>query len=124
MTYEDNVIKQQDIITLNYLTDIIYKYNVKKGWWDNPREFGTSIALIHSELSEALEGDRKETMDNHLPHRKTVEVELADAFIRLFDLCGRLNLDIGGAIAEKFEYNKHRADHKKENRETQGGKKY
>lgn len=124
MSYEDNVIKQQDIITLNYLTDIIYKYNVKKGWWDNPREFGTSIALIHSELSEALEGDRKETMDNHLPHRKTVEVELADAFIRLFDLCGRLNLDIGGAIAEKFEYNKHRADHKKENRETQGGKKY
>ena len=119
MSYEDNVIKQQDIITLNYLTDIIYKYNVKKGWWDNPREFGTSIALIHSELSEALEGDRKETMDNHLPHRKTVEVELADAFIRLFDLCGRLNLDIGGAIAEKFEYNKHRADHKKENRETQ-----
>jgi NTP pyrophosphatase (non-canonical NTP hydrolase) len=124
LSYEDNVIKQQDIITLNYLTDIIYKYNVKKGWWDNPREFGTSIALIHSELSEALEGDRKETMDNHLPHRKTVEVELADAFIRLFDLCGRLNLDIGGAIAEKFEYNKHRADHKKENRETQGGKKY
>ena len=109
---------------LNNLRDTIYAYNCEKGWWDNPREIGTCIALIHSELSEALEGDRKDLMDEHLPNRKSIEVELADAMIRIFDLCGYLNLDIGGALADKFEYNKSRADHERENRESEGGKKY
>lgn len=31
---------------------------VKHGFWDPPLNFGTAIALIHSELSEALEEER------------------------------------------------------------------
>lgn len=80
------------------------------------------LALIHSEVSEALEGARKDKQDEHLPHRKSVEVELADAVIRIMDLAGALGLDIGAAIAEKMAYNAQRADHKPEARAAAGGK--
>lgn len=82
------------------------------------------IALIHSEISEALEGLRKDKQDDHLPHRKSIEVELADAVIRIGDLCGALGLDLGGAIAEKMAYNAKRADHKPANRFAAGGKSF
>ena len=82
------------------------------------------IALIHSEISEALEADRKDLMDDKLPNRKGLEVELADAIIRIADLAGKLKLDLGGAIIEKLEYNSTREDHKLENREKEHGKKY
>jgi NTP pyrophosphatase (non-canonical NTP hydrolase) len=78
--------------------------------------------LIHSEVSEALEGVRKDTADTHLPHRKAVEVELADAMIRIFDLAGQMDLDLAGAILEKLAYNQQRADHKPEARNAIGGK--
>lgn len=86
--------------------------------------FPTRIALCHSELSEALEGDRKNLMDDHLPHRKMAEVELADAAIRIFDLAGAMGYDLGSAIAEKLAYNAQRADHKQEARQAAGGKAY
>lgn len=82
------------------------------------------LALIHSEISEALEGVRKGKQDDHLPHRPSVEVELADALIRIFDLAGYLNLDLAGAYAEKRDYNDKRADHKIENRLKAEGKKF
>lgn len=84
----------------------------------------TKIALIHSEVSEALEGVRKDLMDDHLKDRKMVEVELADAVIRILDMGGAMGLDIAGAIAEKNDYNASRADHKLENRAKQGGKSF
>jgi len=82
------------------------------------------LCLSHSEISEAMEGHRKGLMDEKLPHRKMIEVEIADAIIRLFDLAGALNLNLGGAIAEKLEFNTKRLDHKPENREKEGGKAY
>lgn len=108
-------------------TQICHRLAMKSGWWDGKdpqdKEGGAvKIALIHSELSEALEGLRKDTMDDHLPHRKTLEVELADAVIRIFDYAGALGLDLGGAMAEKLAYNQQRADHKRENRKAEGGK--
>ena len=82
------------------------------------------LALIHSEASEALEGHRKGLMDEKLPHRPAVEVELADLVIRAGDLAGALGLDLGGAIAEKMEYNRTRPDHKLDARQAEGGKAY
>jgi len=80
--------------------------------------------LIVSEVSEAMEGDRKNLQDDKLPHRSMREVELADAIIRIFDLAGAYEMDIGGAIAEKMAFNKVRPDHKLENRTATGGKTY
>ena len=88
------------------------------------RNVGELLALIHSEISEAMEGHRKNLMDDKLPHRKMIEVELADAMIRIHDLAGYLELDLGGAIIEKMAYNQKRADHKPENRAMPGGKAY
>lgn len=80
------------------------------------------ISLQHSELAEGTEGFRRGLMDDHLPHRQMIEVELADAVIRIFDLATWLDLDIGAAMLEKLAYNSQRADHKEENREKPGGK--
>lgn len=82
------------------------------------------LCLIHSEISEAMEGHRKGLMDDKLPHRPMIEVELADALIRIGDLAGALGLDLGGAIAEKMAFNAQRPDHKPEARNAAGGKTY
>jgi len=94
------------------------------GYARKERNVGELLMLIVSELAEAMEGDRKGLMDDKLPHRKMLEVEIADAFIRLFDFCGGKGLDIGGAFVEKMAYNQTRADHQIENRKAEGGKKY
>lgn len=108
----------------NMLVDICHGLAKEAGWHDKPREVGTMLALIHSEVSEALEGFRKDLMDDHLTDRKMAEVELADAVIRIFDLAGSQGMDLGGALVEKLEYNTRRLDHKKENREQENGKKF
>lgn len=82
---------------------------------------GDAISMIHSDVSKALEGVRKNSMHSLFPHRRTVEVELAAALIRICDLCGHLKLDLGGAYADKLRYNETRADHKREAR-ADGGK--
>jgi hypothetical protein len=107
------------------------------GWWTDPETgkdvrtwpdgtlklwIAAKLALVHSEVSEALEGLRKGQMDDKLPHRSMLEVELADTVIRIFDLAGGLGLDMGGAIAEKLRYNASRADHRMESRRAAGGK--
>ena len=99
------------------------------GWWDNrdlddPQTIPTCLCLVHSEISEAMEGARKNRMDDHLPHRKALEVELADAMIRILDLAGAYQLDLGGALVEKLVYNTQRADHKREARAADDGKKF
>jgi NTP pyrophosphatase (non-canonical NTP hydrolase) len=82
------------------------------------------LMLIVSELAEAMEGHRKNQMDDKLPHRPMVEVELADAVIRIFDLAGAKGYDVAGAIVEKLAFNAQRADHKPESRLAEGGKAY
>lgn len=95
------------------------------GWWEatTERDVPRLLMLCVSELAEAMEGHRKGLMDDHLPHRSMLEVELADAIIRIFDMGGGLGLNIAEAMAEKMAYNTHRHDHKPEVR-LNGGKAY
>ena len=85
---------------------------------------GELLCLIHSEISEAMEGERKNLMDDKLEHRKMAEVELADALIRILDYAEGFGYDIGGAVIEKLEYNSTRKDHTHEARELANGKKW
>lgn len=105
----------------------------QRGWWSDyqemPEKFrkyyiGTKIALIHSEISEAMEGQRRDKADDHISHRPAVEVEIADAIIRMLDMAGALGLDVEGAIVDKMAYNAKRADHDVANREAAGGKSF
>ena len=82
------------------------------------------LCLTHSEISEGMEGHRKGLMDDKLPHRTMLEVELADALIRIGDLAGAMGLDLAGAVVQKLAYNATREDHKLENRQAVGGKAY
>lgn len=93
-------------------------------WWDKERNVGEMLCLIHSEISEAMEGYRKDKMDEHLPHHKSITVELADALIRICDLAGGLELPLATAFAEKLCFNQERADHKISHRMATGGKKF
>jgi hypothetical protein len=113
-----------DVVALRTIQRKLHGQAKAMGWHNKPREVGTDIALCHSELSEALEGARKDLNDDHLPHRKMFEVELADTIIRILDTAEKYGVDVAGAVAEKHDYNANRADHKLENREAQGGKKF
>jgi NTP pyrophosphatase (non-canonical NTP hydrolase) len=118
------------LIGVESLVSLCHGAAVRGGWWHDlhtneplQRNVAEMLCLIHSEVSEALEGHRKNLMDDKLPHRSMLEVELADTVIRIADLCGGLKLDLAGAILEKLEYNAKREDHKIENRKKEGGKK-
>jgi len=76
-----------------------------KGWWDEPVEIGTKIALMHSELSEALEAIREDKDSNKIPQFLGVEEELADVIIRIMDDAEKNNWNVAEAILAKMKYN-------------------
>lgn len=121
----------------NHLVDVCYKAANTAGWWIDqetgedvrswPKKFlnlwiSAKLMLVVTEVAEAMEGHRKNKMDDKLTNRKMLEVELADALIRICDLAGGLGMDLGGAVVEKLAFNAIRPDHKPENRMAAGGK--
>lgn len=89
-----------------------------KGFHDKPIEEGTALALIHSEVSEALDGARHgNPPSEHIPQFSAVEEELADVVIRCMDWCAKKGYRLADAIVAKHEFNVGR-DH------MHGGKKF
>lgn len=116
---------------LNELRDKIYTNAKLKGFWDQERNIGEALMLIVTELAEGLETHRKTgtiklvdemvkksmsemTDDEFKEHfalmvKDSFQDEMADALIRILDLCGGLDIDIDWHIAAKMRYNSTRA---------------
>lgn len=125
----NNSVHKGDVMNLNAYAQQCHADNIK--WWQDMqtgaplnRNKGELLALVHSEISECLEGERKNLMDDKLPHRKMAEVELADALIRIFDYAGAFGYDLQGAYEEKRAFNANRIDHQHEQRIQPNGKKF
>lgn len=123
-------------VGLNDLACAIYERNVEKGFYENSKNIGEMLCLIHSEVSEALEADRKEKysagvimnvvngwvgdsdfVESYKKQVKgTFEEEMADIFIRVLDLCAFKGIDIEQHVKAKMRYNL--------TREKYHGKKY
>lgn len=116
---------------INRTAKKIHAIAKEKGFWDKPRNFGELLMLTVSELGECLDADRegkyadtggfnlssadhKEAYEAHI--KGTVEEELADTAIRLFDIAAGFGIDLEWHIKQKMKYNK--------TRERLHGKKY
>ncbi|WOF44283.1 hypothetical protein KNJ79_04970 [Sphingopyxis indica] len=79
----------------------LHKASADAGWWPDqvtPELVATKLMLVVTELSEADEGFVSGGKDQHLPHLDSFAVELADARIRIFDLCGKLGIAVGDIV--------------------------
>ena len=107
--------------SINTYITASYKNAEDHGWHDKSRTIGDFIALMHSELSEALEEHRKGKSPQEIyyvsknpiilgkPSKpEGIPIELADCIIRIFDFCGLHEIDLEEALSLKMEYNKTR----------------
>ena len=105
----------EEVITtaVNHLIQIIHCNAVAHGFWPEgeKRNVCELIALIHSEVSELLEGVRKPGPSNHIPEFTLEEEECADILIRVFDYAGGRKLKLAGALGAKIKFNAKR-EHK------------
>jgi NTP pyrophosphatase (non-canonical NTP hydrolase) len=114
--YEEAPVEIAEV--LQKLGEKIHEQNRK--WWykpdgsRKPRNVYKMLMLTVSEIAEGMTGYRKKQMDDHLPSRPMIEVEIADAIVRLLDMGHGMKLDVACALVEKLEYNSRRQDHQKE----------
>jgi NTP pyrophosphatase (non-canonical NTP hydrolase) len=102
----------------NKVAEQVHRTAREKGWWDKKRNDGEAIALMHSELSEALEALRHgNPPDDKIPEFNGAEAELADVIIRILDFGQGRGLRVAEALVAKMDYNRGRE-------RMHGGKKF
>lgn len=117
-------------LDLNALAQLEHSRNLRRGWWSHMHAQNidlvraSKLLMMHTEISEATEGLRTDSMDSHLPSRSSIEVEIVDLLIRIFDFAGHMHLDLNGAWDDKSAYNTNRRDHDPAVRAASGGKKF
>ena len=108
---------------LEIMADEVEHINITKGWYDTDRTFGDDIALLHSEVSEALEAYRDHKTERYCtvdgqrivlaegqpypPGCKPEGVgsELADVLVRLLDTAQRYKFDLFAEWRAKVTFN-------------------
>jgi NTP pyrophosphatase (non-canonical NTP hydrolase) len=98
LTLEEKVIRA----AFEAVIEDVHETAVAHGWHEQPTPLPVKLALIHSEVSEALEADRK-----HLGEDAVAE-ELADVVIRVMDTAAAHRLDLAGALFRKMDLNRQR----------------
>lgn len=115
---------------LNKLAKEVHENAKAKGFYDNKKNIGEMLCLIHSEVSEALEADRNKTyckldkpgenvlmgwrddVDFQIDYKDKVkgsfEEEMADIIIRVLDMCAFKEIDLDLHVKAKMRYNSSR----------------
>lgn len=133
----DQYVQSISIDSLDKLSELCHKASYDRGWWHDPDTgeelptegflgsmvIGCKLGLIHSEVSEAMEGHRKTLKDNKLEEYDALDVELVDTLIRTLDLLGKRKAPVAEIFEKKMSYNDVRLDHSLEDRKK-GGKLY
>ena len=92
------MVRYNDVDWIEWTERVHAGWAVPCGWWTDlktgkplKRDWLEACMLVVTEVAEAMEGSRKGLMDDKLPHREMVEVEMADVIIRLCDMMGGFN---------------------------------
>ena len=109
MSAKDAVDREMRFVkAFNEMMNVVHQMAVDKGWWDECRNDGEAIALIHSELSEGLEALRAGARSDKIAGFDGIEEELADVIIRIMDIAAGRDWRVAEALVWKVDYNSSR----------------